>query len=91
VRVFERSATQTLRQWDRITARIVTVLGKTEFTGALLPFPRPLAEDALARIEGVRKKARAEVSILRDGRGIPSAMRMPSIRNSIAVIETVSL
>jgi hypothetical protein len=64
VRVFERSATQTLRQWDRITARIVTVLGKTEFTGALLPFPRPLAEDdALARIEGVRKKARAEVSI----------------------------
>jgi hypothetical protein len=37
VRVFERSATQTLRRWDGITARIVTVLGKTEFTGALLP------------------------------------------------------
>jgi hypothetical protein len=64
VRVFERSATRTLRQWDRIAARIVTVLGKTALTGALLPFPRPLAEDALARIERVRKKARAEAATL---------------------------
>jgi hypothetical protein len=60
VRVFERSATKTLRLWDRIAARIVTVLGKTELTGALLPFPHALAEEALARIARVRKKARAE-------------------------------
>jgi len=60
VRVFERSATKTLRQWDRIAARIVAVLGKTELTGALLPFQRPLAEDALARIGRVSKKARFE-------------------------------
>ena len=60
VRVTERTATRTLRQWDRIAARIVTVLGKTALTGGLLPFPRSLAEDALARIERVRKNARAE-------------------------------
>jgi hypothetical protein len=28
VRVFERSATRSLKQWDRIAARIVTVLGR---------------------------------------------------------------
>ena len=29
VQVFERSATQSLTQWDRIAARVVTVLGRT--------------------------------------------------------------
>lgn len=60
VRVFERSATRTLKQWDRIAARIVTVLGKTQITGALLAFDHQLADKALASIERVRKKARAE-------------------------------
>ena len=60
VRVFERSATQSLSQWDRIAARVVTVLGKTLITGAVLPFSHALAEDALASIERVRKGALAE-------------------------------
>lgn len=60
VRVFERSATRSLKQWDRIAARIVTVLGKTQITGALLAFDHRLADEALASIERVRKKARAE-------------------------------
>lgn len=60
VRVFERSATRSLRQWDRIAARIVTVLGKTQITGALLAFDHRLADEALASIERLRKKARAE-------------------------------
>jgi hypothetical protein len=38
VRVFERSATGSLSQWDRIAARVVTVLGKTQITGGVLPF-----------------------------------------------------
>jgi hypothetical protein len=59
VRVFERSATRSLKQWDRIAARIVTVLGKTQITGALLAFDHQLADEALASIERVRKKARA--------------------------------
>lgn len=60
MRVFERSATRSLKQWDRIAARIVTVLGKTQITGALLAFDHQLAEKALVSIERVRKQARAE-------------------------------
>lgn len=60
VRVFERSATRSLKQWDRIAARIVTALGKTQITGALLAFDHQLADKALVSIERVRKKARAE-------------------------------
>ena len=60
VRVFERSATRSLKQWDRIAARIVTVLGKTQIGGALLAFDHRLADEAMASIERVRRKARAE-------------------------------
>lgn len=60
VRVFERSATRSLKQWDRIAVRIVTVLGTTQITGALLAFDYQLADEALTSIERVRKKARAE-------------------------------
>ena len=64
VQVFERSATKSLTQWDRIAARVVTVLGRTQITGSVLPFSHQLAEEALASIERVRKKARAEAEKL---------------------------
>jgi hypothetical protein len=64
VRVFERSATRSLAQWDRIAARVVTVLGRTQITGSVLPFSHQLGEEALASIERVRKKARAEAQKL---------------------------
>jgi hypothetical protein len=64
VRVFERSATRSLAQWDRIAARVVTVLGRTQITGSVLPFPHQLSEKALASIERVRKKAHAEAEKL---------------------------
>jgi hypothetical protein len=60
VRVFERSATRGLKQWDRIAARIVTVLGKTQITGALLIFDHQLADEALASIKSLRKMGRAK-------------------------------
>ena len=62
VRVFERSATRSLSQWDRIAARVVTVLGRTQISGAVLPFSHPLAEEAVASIERVRKKARGKLA-----------------------------
>jgi hypothetical protein len=64
VRVFERSATRSLSQWDRIAARVVTVLGRTQIAGSVLPFSHQLAEEALASIDQVRKKARAEAEKL---------------------------
>ncbi|RWJ00156.1 hypothetical protein [Mesorhizobium sp.] len=44
--VSEGTATKTLKQWDRIAARIVPVMGKNVFAGGLLPFT-PQATDAL--------------------------------------------
>src|SRR3954469_4825255 len=60
VRVFERSATRSLSQWDRIAARVVSVQGRTQISGGLLPFSPHLADRALASIERVRKRASKE-------------------------------
>lgn len=60
VRVFERSATLGMKHWNRIATRVVTVLGKTQMTGALVVFEHRLADEGLATIERVRKRTRAE-------------------------------
>src|SRR3954447_18613739 len=60
VRVFERSATRSLSQWDRIAARVLRVQGRTQISGGLLPFSPHLADRALASIERVRKRASKE-------------------------------
>lgn len=52
IAVSEGTATQTLKQWDRIAARIVPVLGKNIFAGGLLPYT-PQATDAL--FDGLRQ------------------------------------
>jgi len=52
IAVSEGTATQTLKQWDRIAARIVPVLGKNIFAGGLLPYT-PRATDAL--FDGLRQ------------------------------------
>ncbi len=52
VAVSEGTATLTLKQWDRIAARIVPVLGKNVFAGGLLPYT-PQATDAL--FDGLRQ------------------------------------
>uniref|UniRef100_E6VP03 Antitoxin Xre/MbcA/ParS-like toxin-binding domain-containing protein n=1 Tax=Rhodopseudomonas palustris (strain DX-1) TaxID=652103 RepID=E6VP03_RHOPX len=44
VLVSERSATQTLKCWDRIAARIVQVGSKVQISGGVLPFEREVAE-----------------------------------------------
>lgn len=46
IAVSDRSATKTLKQWDKIAARIVPVTGANVFTGVLLPFT-PKATEAL--------------------------------------------
>lgn len=57
VRVSERSASQTLKQWDRIGARVVEIGGRHLLSGGLLSFPMEAAEDlvrGLRRAEGKR-------------------------------------
>jgi hypothetical protein len=51
IAVSEGTATKTLKQWDRIAARIVPLMGKNYFAGGLLPFT-PQATEAL--LDGLR-------------------------------------
>ncbi len=43
IQVLQRSATRSLSQWDRIAARVVSVQGRTQISGGLLPFSPHLA------------------------------------------------
>ncbi|WP_252193007.1 hypothetical protein [Rhizobium sp. CSW-27] len=52
IAVSEGTATRSLKQWDRIAARIVPVMGKHVLAGGLLPFT-PEATDAL--LDGLRQ------------------------------------
>jgi hypothetical protein len=52
IAVSEGTATKTLKQWDRIAARVVPVMGRNVFAGGLLPFT-PQATDAL--VDGLRQ------------------------------------
>jgi hypothetical protein len=59
IRVSEKSATRTLRPWDRIAARIVPLGGKSILTGGLLPFSMEAADtllDGLRLAEGKRSR-----------------------------------
>jgi hypothetical protein len=67
VRVSERTATRTLKQWDRIAARLVEVRGKVIFGGGLLPFDHELAESLLTSLRRTRKRAAKDgAEFLRD-------------------------
>jgi hypothetical protein len=57
VRNSERTATQSLKQWDRIAARVVEVRGKAVIGGGLLPFNHDLADTLLESLRRTRKRA----------------------------------
>ncbi len=67
IAVSEGTATKTLKQWDRIAARIVPLMGKNVFAGGLLPFT-PQASDAL--FDGLRqifgKKNTKKLPVIKD-------------------------
>ena len=66
--VSDGTATRTLRQWDRIAARIVPIMGKNILSGGLLPFTPKASEtlfDGLRRVFG--KKNAEEIPALKDG------------------------
>lgn len=60
VRVSEGTATRSLKQWDRIAARLVEERGKVVLGGGLLPFDRDLAETLLTSLRCVGKRAAKE-------------------------------
>lgn len=56
VRVCEKSGTHSLKQWDRIAARLVEIDGHFEMTGGCLPFTRDLSEELLQAFRATSKK-----------------------------------
>ncbi|MDQ0323612.1 hypothetical protein QO002_005818 [Pararhizobium capsulatum DSM 1112] len=98
IAVSEETATKTLKQWDRIAARIVPFLGKNVFAGGLLPFT-PQATDAL--FDGLRqmfgKRNAKKLPVIKDEElqaaasmftlswlfdTLESAMGLPSMQNA---------
>lgn len=61
VLVQERSATGSLKPWDRIGARIVTVNGKNILAGGVLPFSHQSGEALLSAIAGALAEQGAEI------------------------------
>jgi len=54
--ISERSATRSLKQWDRIVARVVQVGSQAQISGALLPCQREASEDILRLLRNVAKR-----------------------------------
>jgi len=55
-RVHERMGTQNLVRWDRLAARVLSLNGKTVFSGGILPYPREAAEKLLKLLTDSRKQ-----------------------------------
>jgi hypothetical protein len=64
VRVSERTATHTLKPWDRLAARLVEVQGKTTLTGAALPFEHALSESLIAALGRILARAPEQLADL---------------------------
>jgi hypothetical protein len=60
VLISERSATRSLKQWDRIATRVVQVGSRTQISGAILPFERDSSEGLLKLLRKLAKRAEKE-------------------------------
>jgi hypothetical protein len=85
--ISERSATRSLKQWDRIAARVVQVGSQMHITGAVLPYDRDASEEALKLLRSVTKRTDKEQQKLADlvGRSIND----PSIVNALSKTEVL--
>lgn len=66
VTVSEATATQTLRQWERIAARIVKVGGTNVITGGLLPYSPEASEALLQGLKEMSGKKRSRKKLILD-------------------------
>ena len=58
--ISERSATRSLKQWDRIAARVLPIGSKTVISGAVLPFTIDASETLLKILRSAGKRAAKE-------------------------------
>jgi len=60
VLISERSATRTLKQWDRFAGRIVQVGQRTQISGAVLPFEYQTSENLIEGFRSIGNLSRKE-------------------------------
>ena len=60
VLISERSATRSLKQWDRIATRVVQVGSQTQISGAVLSFDLETSEELLKLLRKIGKRAEKE-------------------------------
>lgn len=56
VRVFEKSATRSLKQWDRISTRILTINGRCEMSGGVLLFDIETGDEVIRRVGDILRR-----------------------------------
>jgi hypothetical protein len=64
--ISERSATHSLKQWDRIATRVVQMGPQTVISGAVLPYDREASEKVLKLLRNVIKRTNKERQKLAD-------------------------
>jgi hypothetical protein len=87
IRISERRATHSLRQWDHIATRIVTMGSQAVMSGAVLPYDRETSDKALKLIRNVRKRSSKQKQQLADllGRDVND----PAIANAFSEDEVL--
>src|SRR6266404_6525963 len=82
VLISERSATRSLKQWDRIATRVVQIGSQTQISGAVLLFDRDTSEELLKLLRKIAKLAEKEKQTFADlvGRGVDN----PAIANGFS-------
>src|SRR5258708_31192696 len=53
--ISERSATRTLKQWDRFAGRVLHVGQRTQISGAVLPYEHQASEDLIKSLRSIGK------------------------------------
>lgn len=66
VLISERSATRSLKQWDRIATRVVQIGSQTKISGAVLLFDRDTSEELLKLLRKIAKRAAKEKQTFAD-------------------------
>ena len=64
IRVFEKSGSRGLRQWDRVATRVITIRGRTIISGTLIQFDHDTSEGVLASLRRVGKCLPSEAANL---------------------------
>jgi hypothetical protein len=67
--VSERAATRSLKQWDRIAARVVQVGPQTMISGAVLPYEHAASEEVIKALRKFKRLTKRERQELADGLG----------------------